>query len=248
MSVRAVIVSLHDISPRTHAACVRIVGELQELGVRTSSLLVIPNHHRKGHFLEDQALCSWLRDLAGKGHEIVAHGYYHQRARRVRENVRERITTRIYTADEGEFYDLDVTAAGALLSKARDDFAQIGVEPAGFIAPAWLLSRGALEALREGAWTYTTRLTTIVDLQTGREYRSQSLVWSVRSAWRRITSLAWNAVLFRALRNIEVLRISIHPVDVRHPAIWREIRRLVQEALEDREPLSYREWVSRIGC
>ncbi len=245
MSRRALVVSLHDVSPQTDAASARILSELEQLGVRTASLLVIPNHHGKGQFLEDQALCSWLREVAANGHEIVAHGYYHQRAKRERENVREKITTRVYTAGEGEFYDLDSAGAGALLIKARAAFAQIGVAPMGFIAPAWLLSDGAQTALREGGWTYTTRLGSVLDLETGREHRSQSLVWSVRSAWRRIVSLAWNAVLFRAMRDVELLRISIHPVDLEHPLIWRQIRALVRQALVDREPLSYGSWLAR---
>jgi len=240
---RALVVSLHDVSPRTQAACARILGELAAIGVQRASLLVIPNHHRRGHFLEDESFCEWLRGKERAGHEIVTHGYYHQRARRSGESAMQKITTRIYTADEGEFFDLDRETARGLVAKANAELAQAGVHPRGFIAPAWLLGSEAEAALRELGVEYTTRLGTVADLRSGRSWESQSLVWSVRAAWRRGVSLAWNAALFRALRGNPLMRISIHPVDIEHATIWRQIRRLVRLALEDREALTYHAWL-----
>ena len=242
---RTLVVSLHDVSPRTRAECAEILGQLAALGVPRCSLLVIPDHHHRGHFLADADCAAWLRAQAAAGHELVMHGYYHQRARREGESVSAKWTTRIYTADEGEFYDLDRPAAAALVSKAREDFRQLGVEPAGFIAPAWLLSAEAEAALRELGCEYTTRLGSVAELQTSRVWPSQSLVWSVRSAWRRQVSRAWNELLFRRLTANPLLRISIHPVDLRHPQIWRQIRELVSRASADREPLTYHEWLAR---
>ena len=244
MSGRSLVVSLHDVSPRTRAECAEILGQLAELGVARCSLLVIPDHHGRGHFLADAECSAWLRAQAAAGHELVMHGYHHQRARRAGESVGAKWTTRIYTADEGEFYDLDRAAAAALVSQAREDFRQLGVEPAGFIAPAWLLSAAAEAALRELGCAYTTRLGSVVDLQTARVWKSQSLVWSVRSAWRRQVSRAWNELLFRRLAANPLLRISIHPVDLRHAQIWRQIRELVTRARADRESLTYRAWLA----
>ena len=194
---RALVVSLHDISPRTRSVCVRAMEELTELGLRHASLLVIPDHHREGHIRNDLGLCVWLAKLAQAGHEIVVHGYYHQRPRRNTESLVEKATTRVYTADEGEFYDLGRADARRLFCQARDEFQSAGLHATGFIAPAWLLSREAENALREEGCEYTTRLRTVLDLQRKRKYRSQSLVWSVRSPWRRRTSRVWNAFLFR---------------------------------------------------
>ena len=222
-----------------------MLGQLAEWGVPRCSLLVIPDHHRRGHFLADAACAAWLRAQAAAGHELVMHGYHHQRARRAGESVGAKWTTRIYTADEGEFYDLDRAAAAALVSQAREDFRQLGVEPAGFIAPAWLLSAGAEAALREMGCAYTTRLGSVVDLPTRRVWLSQSLVWSVRSAWRRQVSRAWNGLLFRRLAAKPLLRISLHPVDLRHPQVWRQIRELVTRARVDREPQTYHEWITQ---
>src|SRR5687767_672001 len=108
---RFLVVSLHDVSPHTQPAVARQLDELRELGVRVTSLLVVPDHHHRGHFLRDRGFCDWLTRLAQDGHEIVTHGYFHQRSRRDDETPVQKLTTRVYTADEGEFYDLDRESA-----------------------------------------------------------------------------------------------------------------------------------------
>ncbi len=242
---RALVVSLHDVSPRTRPACERILAQLHELDVVVCSLLVIPDQHHGGHFLDDPDFCEWLKGLARGGHEVVTHGYFHQRPRRADETARQKFTTRVYTAGEGEFYDLDRDTARALVAKANAELARLGLEPRGFIAPAWLLGAEAEAALRDIGVEYTTRLGSVLDLRTGTMHRSQSLVWSVRSGWRRATSLAWNAFLFQRLRHNPLMRISIHPVDLEHAAVWRQIRALVVRALADREPLTYHAWLKK---
>jgi uncharacterized protein len=244
-TARALVVSLHDVSPHTREACSSILQDLAQRGVPRTSLLVIPDHHRRGHLQSDPDFVSWLQAQAGAGHEVVMHGYYHQRQQRANESARDKFTTRLYTAGEGEFYDLDRAEATALVTKARGEFQQLGFAPTGFIAPAWLLSADAEDALRDLHVDYTTRLATVSDLETNTTYRSQSLVWSVRSGWRRWTSLRWNAFLFRRLISSPLLRISIHPVDLRHAKIWQQIGELVSQALADRVPLTYHAWLLR---
>jgi Predicted deacetylase len=58
-----------------------------------------------------------LRDLEARGYEIVIHGYFHQRPRRSNERITEKFVTRIYTRDEGEFFDLDYEEAFARILK-----------------------------------------------------------------------------------------------------------------------------------
>jgi predicted deacetylase len=244
-TARALVVSLHDVSPHTREECDSILHDLAQRGVPRTSLLVIPDHHRRGHMQSDPEFVSWLQAQAAAGHEVVMHGYYHQRPPRAQESAKDKFTTRLYTAGEGEFYDIDHTQATALVTKARVEFQQLGFAPTGFIAPAWLLSTHAENALRDLRVEYTTRLGSVSDLSTGATHHSQSLVWSVRSGWRRWTSLRWNAFLFRRLLSSPLLRISIHPVDLRHAKIWQQIGELVSQALADREPLTYHAWLLR---
>ncbi|MEQ1860883.1 MAG: polysaccharide deacetylase family protein [Chthoniobacteraceae bacterium] len=239
------VVSLHDVSPLTRERCEDIVAEMALLGVPRLSLLVIPNHHERGHVREDSALCEWLRAREGEGYEVVTHGYFHRRARRGDESLVQRLMTRAYTADEGEFYDLDRRRAAELVTRGNADLRELGLDPRGFIAPAWLLSAEAEDALRELGCEYTTRLRGVADLRSGVWHESQSLCWSVRAAWRRACSLAWNAWLYRRLDDSPLLRVAVHPVDIEHPRIWRQIRALIVEALRTREPMTYLDWIMR---
>lgn len=237
---RALVVSMHDVSPRTRPIFEKMLAEVADWGVDRCSLLVIPDHHRLGRFRDDPGFCRWLEGLAAAGHELVVHGYYHQRPRQAAESLLARWITRVYTAGEGEFYDLPEDAAAELLARGKSDFAALDVPaPAGFIAPAWLLGDRAEAAVRAAGFRYTVRLRGVDDFAANERIESQSLVYSCRNAWRRAASLAWNASLARRLGPLTLARLSLHPPDYRHPAIWRQIRRLVRDALTDRIPLTY---------
>jgi predicted deacetylase len=68
-SSRTLVVSLYDVSPQTRAECAEMLIELAALGVPRCSLLVIPDHYRRGHFLADAECAAWLRAQAAAGHE-----------------------------------------------------------------------------------------------------------------------------------------------------------------------------------
>jgi uncharacterized protein len=236
---RALVVSLHDVSPQTWEPCRRILASL-DLPV---SLLVIPDHHERGHFSKDSAFCSWLRERVAGGDEVVIHGYTHRRPQRRAESIFERLVTRGYTAGEGEFFEVSYDTARELVGRAREEFRAVGLTPCGFIAPAWLLSESGERAIRELGLRYTTRLRTISDFTVNREWNAQSFCWSVRAGWRRALSVVWNAFLFHRLENAPLLRIAIHPVDFAHPTVWRQVMRLVSSASAARAATTYERWL-----
>jgi predicted deacetylase len=237
---RTLVVSLHDVSPRTQAVFTAMLAELAALGISRCSLLVIPDHHGGGHMLHDAEFCGWLETLAAQGHELVIHGYYHQRSPHGGETWRDRWITRIYTKGEGEFYDLPKAEAAALLARAQADFRQLDAPaPTGFIAPAWLLGAEAAEAVREAGLRYTTFLGGVEDFANGEFIPAQSLVYSCRNAWRRACSLAWNAALARRLRTAPLLRLSLHPPDYQHACVWQQVREAAQRFVADRTVSTY---------
>jgi uncharacterized protein len=239
----ALVVSIHDVSPRTVDMTEKMLQELAECGVARTSLLVIPDHHRHGHFLDDPAFCAWLREKTALGHEAIIHGYFHRRSRREDESLAGKLTTRVYTADEGEFFDISEEEAFDSVTKAQEEFATLGLNPSGFIAPAWLLSEEGETALKRAEIHYTTRLTHVRNLRTGETFPSQSMVYSVRSGWRRVVSLGWNAWLHRRLGSNPLLRIGIHPPDYKYPRIWKQILHYAGMEARDRIPMTYAEWV-----
>ncbi len=185
----------------------------------------------------------WLRVQAGAGHEIVAHGYFHQRSKKASERAWEKFITRYYTAGEGEFFDLTKLEADQLLGRGLDDFRQGSLTPRGFIAPAWLLGDEALESVCRAGFEYTTYLDRIQPLNGAPLAVSQSLVWSVRAAWRRVISLGWNRLLANRLKNNAVLRVGLHPPDWDHPAIRQQILQLIRSALAGRTAMTYQRWL-----
>lgn len=242
---RGLVVSIHDVSPRTWEATRAMMEDLSAQGVRRISLLVIPDHHHKGHFLKDAAFCEWLRDCVAGGHEAVAHGYFHQREARGGEGAWDRLVTQSYTAGEGEFYDLAEGEAYSRAARALGEFREAGLAPEGFIAPAWLLGEAAERGVARAGFQYTTRIGQVEDLVRGGKYASQSLVYSVRARWRRVASLGWNSLLLRSLGDRPLVRIGLHPPDWKYAAICSHARKCLARALASRESITYEDWLGR---
>jgi len=240
----ALVVSLHDVAPATQTRVEEIISDLAHRGVAVCSLLVVPNYHHGGCSTEDRGFVRWLQDLETKGHEIVIHGYFHERPRRSGESVSQKLFTRLYTKDEGEFYDLDYDEAFRRITQARQEFTAAGLTPRGFIAPAWLLGAPGEQAAADAELEYTTRLTSICDLRSRENYPARTLAYSVRSGWRRTMSLAWNNLLVRQLIDAPIARVSIHPPDREHPEIWRQVLQLTERLLQNRNATTYRDWIA----
>jgi len=237
------VVSLHDVAPSTQPIVDKIISELSAKGIRHCSLLVVPDYHHQGASMKDRQFVSWLRNLEAAGHEIVIHGYFHERPPGERESFLERFVTQSYTQGEGEFYDLGYDEAFRRIKTARDEFQAAGLKPRGFVAPAWLLSSEAERAARDAEMEYTTRLRTVCDLRSGETFSARSLVYSVRNGWRRAVSLAWNGALGRLLKDRPLIRLSIHPPDFSHPTIWRQIVDLISRMAPIRMPTTYQDWI-----
>lgn len=242
---RSCVVSLHDVAPSTQAQSIEILEELKTAGITVTSLLVVPDYHHRGKSIENAHFVSWLRELEEAGHEIVIHGYFHERPRRNGEGLRQKFLTRLYTDDEGEFLDLDYEEALVRITMARDEFRSAKLSPIGFVAPAWLLGREGEKAAREAGMQYTTRIGSVIDLLTNESQPARSLVYSTRAPWRQTASLAWNAALVRGAEMRELIRLSIHPADFEAPKIRTQIISLASRFARTRRPTTYRDWIAQ---
>jgi hypothetical protein len=240
----SLVVSIHDIAPENREVIGTIIAQLGRLGVRVSSLLVVPHYHHRKAVSDDPEFLKWLRSLEQQGHEVVIHGYFHSRPRKAAESLRQRLITRIYTQDEGEFFDLPYDEARKRIEKAAGIFTSAGLQPRGFIAPAWLLNPEGERAARDAGMEYTTRLRSVLDLRSGHSFSARSLVYSVRNGWRRSVSLAWNRTLLQTMSDHGLLRLSIHPPDYKFPDIWAQIERFIGEVKETRTATTYRDWIA----
>ncbi len=239
----SLVVSLHDVAPVTHQVSEEILIALAHSGVSACSILVVPNYHHLGASAENREFSLWLQELEARGHEMVIHGYYHERPRQPNEDFRAKLMTRFYTNDEGEFYDLGYKEAFSRITRARDEFQRIGLRPRGFIAPAWLLSDEGESAAIDAGLEYTTRLRTVRDFRSGKDFYARSLVYSVRNQWRRAASFAWNGTLLPYANRQALVRLSIHPSDFGCPEIWRQILRVVETTIAARKVTTYANWL-----
>ncbi len=240
---RALAVSVHDVSPSTRKASEAMLRDLAAAGVGVTSLLVVPDHHHRGAADKDADFLAWLRDCEAAGHEVVLHGFYHVREARAGGGWWRKLVTEHYTAGEGEFYDLDYGDARRRLRSGREMLESCGFDVRGFVAPAWLLGPEAELAAKDEGFCYTTRLGGFLDLRSGAWTASQSLVYSVRSGWRRTVSLGWNAWLASRLRGNPLARLGLHPPDWEHGKIRDQALRLARAAAADRRVIRYRDWI-----
>ena len=217
-----------------------MLADLGAAGVAAVSLLVVPDHHRKAPIDQNPDFIEWLRVRERQGHEIVLHGFYH--LRESGGGLAKRLITEHYTAGEGEFFDLGYEEARDRLARGRKFLS--GFDPKGFIAPAWLIGAEGERAARDEGFAYTTRLGSVLDLRSGFRTDSQSLVYSVRSAWRRGCSLLWNSWLNARLRRNRLARLGLHPPDWRHANIKAHALRLTRENAASRRVIRYRDWVA----
>ena len=237
---RSLIVSFHDLHPGCRAACERFLGLAAEAGVSRQSLLVVPRWHGARPFSQDTDFVRWLHRLADAGHDICLHGNTHA-ADEMRGGPIARLMARFYTNREGEFYQLTRDEALRKLDDGLELFDRAGIPVCGFTAPAWLLSPDSRAALKIRDFHYNTLFGRVELLQEERSIAAPTLVFSCRSAWRRLISIHWTRFWMRVHRKAPVLRLAVHPSDLDHPPILNSVLCLLRRAVKDRRPMTYRD-------
>ena len=202
--MKKIAVSIHDVTPGFQRELELIFEELDKLGVKTRSELVVPDYQRKFHLEGHSEFTAMLRAHAGQGIDVSLHGIYH---------------------DYAEFYRFDYAAAKEALRSGGEIFTRaLGFAPVGFVAPQWLQSRGSRQAVREAGFEYTATMT-------GVHYRDGKTVgafpviydWGLTSVDRLFT---WGNGLKCRWRRGGVIRFSMHPMDVVNGLLGAELRHL----------------------
>ncbi|MCL6448788.1 MAG: DUF2334 domain-containing protein [Armatimonadetes bacterium] len=236
-------VSLHDVAPGTEAETEYLLTFVRRLGFPCGTLLVTPDFHGQGLLTPEGGLARRLAARAEEGWEIALHGLTHREPVPARPagwkfSPLQFVLSRWYTDGEGEFYRLGGAEARARIEKGVAILAACRLEPAGFVAPAWLLSKESLAALGEFNFLFTTTLTGLYDLRRGLFYPAPALVFSSRSAPRAFLSRLAVPALAGFRRRRELLRLALHPADAWRPAVLRTITGLAQKLLAGRRPVT----------
>jgi predicted deacetylase len=226
-------VSIHDVAPATWDECARLAQALRSVGDIALSWLVVPHYHQHGDGRgeDDRAMRAGLDAASARGDELVLHGYTHLDTERPAASMRERFLRGVYTRSEGEFAALSAAEARRRIELGLAWFRARGWETPGFVAPAWLLGQGAWEALPEFGFSYTTTFTRFHLLQQGSSVFAPSLVYTARNRAGRAFSPLAGSLAAPLLARSPLMRLSLHPPDVRYPRLVAHAQRLVERLL-----------------
>ncbi len=238
------LVSVHDVTPAHERSLDVLYRLLDELGVRRYALLVVPNWHGAWPLAEFAAFTAGLRHRAAAGAEIVLHGLRHDEVGQ-RRTLAHRARTFGRTDREGEFASLGAPEAAARLAQGLATLRTAGLEPIGFVPPAWL-ARPELEPVVRGAGlAFTEDTRAVTALAHGQRIPAPATCWSTRRAWRRAGSVAVAAARLRLEQAQPLVRIAFHPPDAQWPRVLTSCRRTLEALLERRTVITYRELVAR---
>jgi hypothetical protein len=240
---RLLLASIHDVSPRFESEVDQLMDLLApHVGARLA-MLVVPNHWGDAPIVPGSPFAARLRSWADQGIEIFLHGFTHRdEAHHI--GAADRMRARLMTASEGEFLGLSRAEAAARIAEGRALIeGVIGRAIDGFVAPAWLYGEGAREALKQAAVPIAEDHLRVWSPATGAQLAwGPVITWASRTRLRLASSLAAAAALRHA--PLEVLRIGVHPPDVRHAALIESIETTFGTAKRNRRVGRYTDLIS----
>ncbi|WP_332766477.1 DUF2334 domain-containing protein [Pseudomonas koreensis] len=242
---RAVLLVLHDVAPETWADYQPFVEAVEAMGAVPMTWLVVPDFHRRNVLDAHPAFRRLLDGRLARGDELALHGYYHDDQEPGPRTPRDWFMRRVYT-HEGEFYRLSRETALSRLHSGLEVFQRHDWPVHGFVAPAWLMSDGTRQALRELPLQYTSDPQHIYRLPDFTAIDAPGLVWSARSAWRRGLSKVLSDQREQRWRQAPVIRLGLHPADMRHPFSRNYWLQTLERLLADgREPMTKIDWLAQ---
>lgn len=226
--MKSLVVSIHDVAPASFDASRRWLEICESYGCRTS-LLVIPGTWREEGPLMEGEFADWLSSAVTRGHEVVMHGLNHA----VHGSPCSVHATfgRVVARGCEEFWSLEYVEARKRVVEGLAAFARVGLRPRGFVPPGWLLSSGALEALRSTGFEYTTTHRSVFSLDGERMVRSLAISQRPGGAATTIAAYATQTLGLFQRRLSSVVRVALHPADLTVDKCLRADLALISSAL-----------------
>jgi predicted deacetylase len=244
----ALCVSIHDVAPVTWDDCARLAEALRAVADIPLTWLVVPQYHRAGG--DAARMEAGLACALARGDELALHGFTHLDTAPRGPGLSERFLRGTYS-HEGEFAALPADEAARRIQCGLDWFAARGWPVRGFVPPAWLMGEGAWQALRAFDFDYTTTFSRFHLLHGGSggadvSVLSPSLVYAARNRSGRLASPLLADLLALALSRRPLVRLSLHPPDVRHPRLLRHAQATLARLLAGRTALTKGAFAQRL--
>ncbi len=232
---RTLAVAVHDIEPATFERAALIREWLDDLGVDRVTLLVIPAADL--HPLSDRRpeVASWLIERANLGDAIAQHGFHHLRSRPPRWPPHP---LRAIASESPEFVGLGAHQTDRALDCGRRILKLAGLEPRGFVAPAYAYTRQLRESLqtRFAWWAGPWRLHATASGAAQHHCAPPLGIAASGPLRRRISPL-----LLRAAGRFagSTLRIDLHPLDLASASHMLALEDVIRRATANRACVTY---------
>ncbi len=251
-------VALHDVEPATFERCARIRDWLDDHGVDRVTLLVVPA--RDLHPLGERSpeMIQWLAERRLRGDSIAQHGFQNERPTRPDWSQRLRAPATGHRR-AAEFVGLDGPETRRAVEAGWRVLKLAGVEPDGFVAPAYAYTRELRNTLTtEGTlsirfrwWAGLLRLHRALTGQSagGSRTGTQQLLapaWDVGSEGSLRRALSPSLIRAGSLVQGRNLRLDLHPADLDRPRHMMALERVLSRAGGRRTAITYDELAARL--
>jgi len=236
--VSELLITIHDVTPAL-APRVRELWALCESRGVVPGLLVVPDWHGETAMESDAAFVAWLRARAADGAEIFLHGERHDEVGSPRA-FNDEIRAFGKTNKEGEFLTLDYDAARARIDRGVKRLRAMGLDPVGFVPPAWLAKPATHDAVRDAGLRVSEDDGAVFLHAPERRLRSPVVRWSGRGLVRAYGSVLFERLRWWTQRGEQVVRLALHPGDLAHSATAASLERGLDAWLSVRRQTFYR--------
>jgi hypothetical protein len=229
MNKKTIAVALHGIEPATFERCAVIRDWLDDHGVDRVTLLVIPARDLHPVGERSPAMVRWLNERRLAGDSIGQHGFRHV-GLRTASHTRGALA-RAQGHRPGEFDGLGCEETRRAVNAGWRVLKLAGIEPDGFVAPAYSYTSALREALsdRYHWWAGLLRVHRgRPGPQDPRELFAPAWSLAVGGPMRRF--LSPSLVRAGSMLPTSTLRIDLHPADLRHARHMMALERVLQRA------------------
>ncbi len=192
--------------PETIERVKELLAWLQTNTVPPVALLVVPGKRWS------EAEIEWLRQLADRGHELVAHGWSHQT---IPIKIRHRLHALLISRNVAEHLALESDEVFELMNRAANWFVQNKLPaPITYVPPAWALGPLKTKDWSRLPYRIIENTSGVIHAQEGRKTKLPLTGFEADNWMREIFLRHWNDWQTGiSAKSGKILRISIHPDD-----------------------------------
>jgi predicted deacetylase len=224
------LVSLHDVMPKTLENVERIMQELERHELLPVTLLVVPDAGWTGESLQK------LNEFVAAGAEVAGHGWRH-----VVENVsgvRHKLHSLLISRDVAEHLALSRPDIESLVRRCHNWFKEHDLPaPELYVPPAWAMGSLRRADLDRLPFRQYETLGGVYDVRSRQFRRLPMTGFEADTAFRATTCRAWNRLNLSWAGTSNPVRVAIHPQD-RELRLAEDLRILLQQR---GRALSYRD-------